>query len=119
MRGRDAVLPAFAVEELRPRHLLLLDEPFSNLDASLRVSVRSEVRKILKHTGTSAIFVTHDQEEAFTISDQIAVQFHGHIEQVGSPSEIYNQPKTRQIATLVGKANFLPGNITKITRFIL
>jgi iron(III) transport system ATP-binding protein len=95
--------------------LILLDEPLSNLDVQVRQHLRHEIRHILKAAGTSAIFVTHDQEEALAISDKIGVMRHGQLEQLGSPEEIYNQPASRFVAEFVTQANFLPakrqGNI--------
>ena len=91
--------------------LILFDEPFSNLDARLRVSVRTEVRQILKRAGAAAIFVTHDQEEAFTLADRVAVMWEGRIAQVGTPEEVYRRPATRAVAAFVGDAAFLPGHI--------
>ncbi len=89
--------------------VLLLDEPFSNLDTGLRRSVREDVRDILRQVNATAIFVTHDQEEAFSISDVIAVMHSGRIVQQGTPQQIYLNPATRQIAQFVGDVNFLPG----------
>jgi iron(III) transport system ATP-binding protein len=89
--------------------LLLLDEPFSNLDADLRAQMRDEVEKILRATGTTAVFVTHDQEEAFTIADAVGVLNHGRLEQLGSPEEIYHRPATPFVAEFVGAADFIPG----------
>jgi iron(III) transport system ATP-binding protein len=91
--------------------IVLLDEPFSNLDADLRERVRSEVRTILRMAGTSTIFVTHDQEEAFDIADRIAVMERGRIEQLGRPEEIYHTPQTRFVADFVGDADFLPAQV--------
>ena len=88
--------------------LMLLDEPLSNLDVQVRQRLRQEVRQILKSTQTSAIFVTHDQEEALAISDQIAVMRQGKIEQIGTPESIYTQPASRFVAEFVTSANFLP-----------
>jgi iron(III) transport system ATP-binding protein len=88
--------------------LILLDEPLSNLDVQVRLHLRQEVRSILKATGISGIFVTHDQEEALAISDQIAVMHQGQIEQWGSPEEIYQEPASRFVAEFVTQANFLP-----------
>ena len=88
--------------------LMLLDEPLSNLDVQVRQRLRQEVRQILKATQTSAIFVTHDQEEALAISDQIAVMRQGRIEQIGTPESIYTQPASRFVAEFVTSANFLP-----------
>ncbi|MBE9170367.1 ABC transporter ATP-binding protein [Pleurocapsales cyanobacterium LEGE 06147] len=87
--------------------LILLDEPLSNLDVQVRNRLREEVRCILKAAGTSAIFVTHDQEEALSISDQIGVMRQGRLEQIGTPEEIYSQPASRFVAEFVTQANFL------------
>lgn len=91
----------------RPK-LILLDEPLSNLDVQVRLRLRQDVRSILKETGTSAIFVTHDQEEALSICDRVAVMCAGHLEQLGTPEEIYTQPASRFVAEFVTQANFLP-----------
>jgi putative spermidine/putrescine transport system ATP-binding protein len=88
----------------RPQ-VLLLDEPLSALDAKIRVSLRSEIRSIQKKLGITAIFVTHDQEEALSISDRIVVMYEGKMEQVGTPFEIYNFPKTAFVANFVGTLN--------------
>ncbi|MCU0513876.1 MAG: ABC transporter ATP-binding protein [Anaerolineae bacterium] len=88
--------------------VLLLDEPFSNLDTALRAQVRAEVRSILRDSGTTAIFVTHDQEEALSLSDEVAVMFAGHLAQVAPPAEVYHRPATPAVAQFVGEANFLP-----------
>jgi iron(III) transport system ATP-binding protein len=87
--------------------LILLDEPLSNLDVQVRIHLREEVRCILKAAGTSAIFVTHDQEEALAISDKIAVMRQGKLEQLGTPEEIYSKPASRFVAEFVTQANFL------------
>ena len=92
--------------------LILLDEPFSNLDTDLRSQMRDEVEKILRATGTTAIFVTHDQEEAFTIADQVGVLSQGRLEQLGPPETIYHHPSTPFVAEFVGAADFLPGVVT-------
>jgi iron(III) transport system ATP-binding protein len=89
--------------------ILLLDEPFSNLDAALRAQVRSEVHAIIKESGITTVFVTHDQEEALSLADKVAVIFDGRVEQVASPQEIYTRPASRAIATFIGEANLLPG----------
>jgi iron(III) transport system ATP-binding protein len=89
--------------------VVLLDEPFSRLDASLRMSLREEVRSIVKQAQATTIFVTHDQEEALSIADRIVIMFEGSVAQVGAPLEIYTRPATRQVATFVGDANFVPG----------
>jgi len=93
--------------------LILLDEPFSNLDASLRASVRAEVRAVLRAAKATAIFVTHDQEEALSIADELAVMCAGRILQVGAPHDVYRAPLSRQVAGLVGEANFLPGRVAR------
>ncbi len=83
----------------------MLDEPLSALDAKIRVSLRAEIRAIQKRLGITAIFVTHDQEEALSISDRIVVMNVGEMEQVGTPFEIYNFPKTQFVANFVGSLN--------------
>lgn len=85
--------------------LVLLDEPFSNLDAILRDATRKEVRSILKKAGMSALLVTHDQEEALSFADRIAVMNNGRIEQVGKPEEVYYQPETKFVAQFLGRTN--------------
>ncbi len=87
--------------------LILLDEPLSNLDVQVRNRLRAEIRSILKASATSAIFVTHDREEALAISDQIAVMRQGKIEQVGTPEDVYLNPASRFVAEFVTQANFL------------
>ncbi|MGK7926218.1 MAG: ABC transporter ATP-binding protein [Spirulina sp.] len=94
---------------LAPRPaLVLLDEPLSNLDVQVRLHLRQELRNILKAAGTSAIFVTHDQEEALSISDAVGVMQGGFLEQVGSPEEVYLHPASRFVADFVTQANFIP-----------
>lgn len=88
--------------------LILLDEPLSNLDVQVRLRLREEVRDILQATGTSGIFVTHDQEEALAIADKVAVMRYGKLEQLGTPQEVYNQPASRFVAEFVTGANFVP-----------
>jgi putative spermidine/putrescine transport system ATP-binding protein len=92
--------------------LLLLDEPLSALDAKVRVSLREEIRSIQKKLGITTVFVTHDQEEALSISDRIAVMYGGKAEQVGTPFEIYNRPATKFVANFVGTLNVLEGTVT-------
>ncbi len=89
--------------------LVLLDEPFSNLDSTLRVQVRADVRRVLESLGTTAIFVTHDQEEALSLAQKVAVMLDGSIHQVGTPWEVYTRPASQQVAEFMGDANFLPG----------
>jgi iron(III) transport system ATP-binding protein len=88
--------------------LILLDEPLSNLDLQVRIRLREEIRHILKAAGTSAIFVTHDREEALAISDKIGVMRQGRLEQLGTPEDIYTKPRSRFVAEFVTQANFLP-----------
>jgi iron(III) transport system ATP-binding protein len=90
--------------------VILLDEPFSNLDADLRATVREDVRQILCDAGATAVLVTHDQEEALSIADRVAVMLDGRILQIGPPEEIYHRPATRQIADFVGDVQFVFGN---------
>jgi len=93
---------------LAPRPaLLLLDEPFSNLDSGLRQAVRAEVRRILRREGVSAIFVTHDQEEALSMADLVAVMLAGRVAQAAAPRRLYERPASREVAAFVGAANFL------------
>ncbi|MGH3086806.1 MAG: ABC transporter ATP-binding protein [Rubrobacteraceae bacterium] len=89
--------------------VVLLDEPFSNLDASLRTEVRREMREILAQADATAIFVTHDQDEALSIADEVAVMFDGKIVQSARPEDLYHDPATREVAAFVGEANFLSG----------
>ena len=89
--------------------VVLLDEPFSNLDASMREHVRGEVRQILRAAGVSALLVTHDQEEALSLADTVAVMNNGRIEQVGSPEEVYGQPANHWVASFLGEIDTLPG----------
>ena len=95
----------------KPR-MLLLDEPLSALDAKIRVSLRQEIRAIQRELAITTIFVTHDQEEALSMSDRVVVMNAGNIEQVGTPFEIYNQPRTRFVASFVGTLNILSGTVT-------
>jgi iron(III) transport system ATP-binding protein len=88
--------------------LVLLDEPLSNLDVQVRLHLRQELRTILKAAKTSAVFVTHDQEEALAISDQVAVMRGGQLEQIGTPEAVYCNPSSRFVAQFVTQANFLP-----------
>jgi iron(III) transport system ATP-binding protein len=87
--------------------LILLDEPLSNLDVQVRSHLREEIRSILKTTGSTAIFVTHDQEEALSISDRVAVMNRGKLEQLATPETLYNEPATRFVAEFVTQGNFL------------
>src|SRR5690606_2526857 len=87
--------------------VILLDEPFSNLDQALRRRLRREVRYILTEAGATAVFVTHDQEEALSIAHRLAVMWSGRIVQVGAPAELYRYPATRAVASFLGEANFI------------
>jgi len=98
---------------VRPR-LLLLDEPLSNLDANLRVLMREEIKRLQRELRLTVAYVTHDQEEAMSISDRIAVMRAGRIEQIGAPSEVYQRPATEFVAGFVGTATFLEGEVARI-----
>ena len=91
--------------------VLLLDEPLSNLDAKLRVSTRLEIRKVQQRVGITSVYVTHDQEEAMTLSDRVVIMHQGKIIQTGTPQEIYAYPVNRFVADFIGKANFLEGRV--------
>jgi iron(III) transport system ATP-binding protein len=94
--------------------VLLFDEPLSNLDAKLRIRMRIFIRKIQQEFNITSVYVTHDQEEAMTLSDRIVVMNQGEIEQVGTPEEIYARPKTRFVADFIGKqTNFLMGEVVE------
>ncbi|WP_435186390.1 ABC transporter ATP-binding protein [Halobellus sp. EA9] len=92
--------------------ILLLDEPFSNLDVDLRVEMREEVRDIIKQAGVTAVSVTHDQEEALSISDRVAVMNDGEIEQIGDPEGVFQHPESRFVAAFLGYASFVPGYVS-------
>ena len=91
--------------------VVLLDEPFSNLDAALRTRVRAEMREILHEAGATTVFVTHDQEEALSFADEVAVMFDGRIVQTAPPEEVYHRPESHEVAEFVGEANFLSGTV--------
>src|SRR5215475_8639875 len=91
--------------------VLLLDEPLSALDAKIRISLREEIRAVQRELGITTIYVTHDQEEALSMSDRIVVMYEGRVEQVGTPLEIYNYPRTRFVASFVGTLNILSGHV--------
>ncbi|MEX1181902.1 MAG: ABC transporter ATP-binding protein [Gemmatimonadota bacterium] len=91
--------------------LLLLDEPLSNLDAALRERTRLELRMLLKHLGMTAVFVTHDQDEAFALADRIALLDHGRLQQYDTPDELYRRPSNPFVAGFIGHANFLDGTV--------
>ena len=90
---------------------LLLDEPLSNLDARLRQELRSEIRRICRESGLTTIYVTHDQKEALSLGDRIAVLAEGRVRQVGPPREIYRRPRDRFVADFIGETNFLEGEV--------
>ena len=92
--------------------VLLFDEPLSNLDAKLRVSMRTEIRRIQQEAGITAIYVTHDQSEAMALSDQIIIMEKGVVAQIGTPQEIYYHPASEFVADFIGEANFLRGRLT-------
>jgi iron(III) transport system ATP-binding protein len=104
---RVALARTIAIEP----NVLLLDEPLSNLDAKLRVHMRNELRQLQRTLGTTTIFVTHDQEEAMTTADRIAVMDQGVIQQVGTPMELFDTPANRFVANFVGSINLLPGSL--------
>ena len=104
---RVALARALVVEP----SVLLFDEPLSNLDAKLRVSMRSEIRRIQQKVGITAIYVTHDQAEAMSISDQIIIMNKGIVEQIGTPQETYYSPKSACVADFIGQANFIEGHV--------
>ena len=112
MQQRVAVARALAP---RP-DVVLLDEPFSSLDAALRTQLRGDVREILRTAGTASVFVTHDQDEALTLGDRMAVMVRGHVEQVGPPEVVYGEPATPFVATFVGTANLVHGRIARAWR---
>src|ERR1700690_3946228 len=95
---------------IRPR-CLLLDEPLSNLDARLRLEMRMEIRRICKEFQLTTVYVTHDQKEALSVSDRMAVLDGGRILQVGSPQDVYRRPSCRTVADFIGETNFIPGRI--------
>lgn len=94
--------------------VLLFDEPLSNLDAKLRVSMRTEIRKIQQKVGITAIYVTHDQSEAMSLSDEIIIMHKGLIAQKGTPHDVYYRPASEFVADFIGEVNFLPGNVVSI-----
>ena len=93
--------------------VLLLDEPLSNLDANLRQEMKNEIREIQRSLGITTIFVTHDQDEALSVSDRVVVMRKGRVEQDGTPSEVFDTPKSRFVAEFMGVANLLPGQVEK------
>ncbi len=112
---RVALARALAI---RPQ-VLLLDEPLSALDAKIRLELRSEIRAIQRQLGITAIYVTHDQEEALALSDRVVVMKEGHIEQIGTPFEIYNFPRTSFVASFVGTLNVVQAVLRDAARGLL
>ena len=96
---------------IRPR-CLLLDEPLSNLDAKLRLEMRTEIRRICREFKLTTVYVTHDQKEALSIADRMAILDHGRIMQVGTPREVYRYPTSRFVADFIGETDFLSGHVT-------
>jgi ABC-type Fe3+/spermidine/putrescine transport system ATPase subunit len=94
--------------------ILLLDEPLSNLDAKIRVQLRAEIRKLQTELGITALYVTHDQEEALTLSDRIAVLDHGKVLQIGGPRELYERPANRFVADFIGINNLIDGVVQSL-----
>jgi iron(III) transport system ATP-binding protein len=94
--------------------VLLLDEPLSNLDAKLREEMRFEIRDVIDRLGITAVYVTHDQAEALALSDRVAVMNAGRIEQVGTPSAIYDQPRSRFVADFIGLSDFVEGVVSRV-----
>ncbi len=107
---RVALARALVVEP----DVLLLDEPLSNLDAKLRLEMRLEIRRICTETGITTVYVTHDQKEALSMADRVAVLESGRVRQVGPPRELYTQPRSMFVADFLGETNFLPGRLTEV-----
>ncbi|MDF1656067.1 MAG: ABC transporter ATP-binding protein [Verrucomicrobiales bacterium] len=99
---------------VRPR-CLMLDEPLSNLDAKLRIEMRSEIRRICKESGLTAIYVTHDQKEALSIADRLAILDGGNIAQVGTPEDVYRRPRSALVAGFIGETNLIKGEVAFIS----
>lgn len=99
---------------IRPR-CLLLDEPLSNLDAKLRLEMRAEIRRVCKEFKLTTVYVTHDQKEALSVSDRMAILEGGHILQVGSPREVYRRPICRTVANFIGETDFIPGTVLAVS----
>jgi iron(III) transport system ATP-binding protein len=99
---------------IRPR-CLLLDEPLSNLDAKLRLEMRTEIRRVCKEFKLTTVYVTHDQKEALSISDRMAILDQGRVLQVGTPGEVYRRPVCRTVAHFIGETDFIPGTLVSAT----
>jgi iron(III) transport system ATP-binding protein len=93
---------------------LLLDEPLSNLDAKLRLEMRGEIRRICKDAGLTAVYVTHDQKEALSIADRLAVMHGGVLQQCGTPPDVYRRPANRFVANFIGETNFIEGTVSGV-----
>lgn len=112
---RIALARALVVEP----NVLLLDEPLSNLDVKLRAEMRRELKRIQRTIGVTTVYVTHDQQEAFELSDRIAVMYLGRLVQIGTPLELFRKPKSKFAAEILGDANFIEGVVTKLSRYTL
>ena len=112
---RVALARALVIEP----EVLLLDEPLSNLDTRLRAEMRDEIRGLQRSLGLTAILVTHDQEEALATADRLVVMNGGRIEQVGTPAEVFEAPRSRFVADFIGMANLLPGRVAEPGLFLL
>ena len=119
LSGGEQQRVAIARALVKLPRVLLLDEPLSNLDARLRLQTREEIRRIQRQTGVTTLFVTHDQEEALTLSDTIVVMSEGKIQQIGTPIDIYNEPINAFVADFIGESNILNGTMIhdKLVRF--
>ena len=111
---RVALARALVIEP----EVFLLDEPLSNLDAKLRHEVRVEIRQLQRELGLTTVFVTHDQEEALTLADRLVVMSQGMIQQIGTPTELYERPTNAFVADFIGKSNFLKGRLLGAGRFV-
>ena len=114
MQGEQQQRIALARAIVIEPDVLLLDEPLSALDANLREEMRSELKIIQREVGITTIFVTHDQEEALAMSDDIVVMNHGIIEQKGSPEDVYRSPRSHFVASFLGQSNLLPGVVKSL-----
>jgi iron(III) transport system ATP-binding protein len=112
LSGGQAQRVALARALVTRPSVLLLDEPFSNLDTILRIQIRADVQRLLADLGVTAVFVTHDQEEAFVVGDEVAVMLAGTVVQQAAPAELYRAPASRAVAGFLGDANLLPGVAT-------
>jgi iron(III) transport system ATP-binding protein len=99
---------------IRPR-CLLLDEPLSNLDAKLRLEMRAEIRRVCKEFKLTTVYVTHDQKEALSISDRMAILDQGRVLQVGAPRDVYRRPRCATVANFIGETDFIPGTLVSAT----